>query len=207
MINQRSAILSDIEIFVDDGQNRSQIQTYIHLDNTNNWDPCIPMTFSNEYKITINFNANHIKNLIDWYPAEICNNDKNGMSYTNEYLFDGGKSLTINNLTINNYFLSDNHSGNYPFIRSIDYYDASITCNDCSFINISSKDQPLFNSMASIYLYNNTFNHVTTSQDIIYAHHDDLDAATREFKIERTTFSHITANSILEAGDSQNDVR
>ena len=208
MINQQNSASSDIQIFVD-GQNQEQIQEYVTLNNTNNWDPCIPMTFHNNFSITIGFDNDFIDNFADWYPLEICNYNNKTLNYRNEYLFDGGKSITINNLIIDNYFIADNNKSNYPFIRSIDYYNASVTCNNCSLINISSNAQYLFNTIGSIYLFNNLFMNVVTSQQIIYGQHDYFaaDLAHRQITIEATSFSNITAYSVIETAPSTNDVK
>ena len=203
MINNISSNISDIEIFIYDGQNNAEIiENYIKLHGTNNnWDPCLPITFNNKTSITITFNQDLIKNFVDWYPIQICNNYT---TYKNEYIFDGGKSLTLNNMIINNYY-----NTNYSFIRSIDYFDALILCKNCSFINISSSNiqKPLFNTIASIFFYDNIFINITSSVSIIYAQHKSTtDYATRHFTFENTLFSHITTTSILNTTDSNNDL-
>ena len=208
MINQQNFISSDIEIFVVDGQNQTQIESYIKLSNTNNWDPCIPITFNRRSTITITFNSDIINDSRDWYPSQLCNNNSSGSKYLNEYLFDGGRSLIINNLIIRNYVSASTNYRNYSFIRSIGYHDASITCNNCSFINISSIHKYFFNSMASIYLFNNLFSYIKTSQPIIYGQnkYNSSTRAFRQFTIENTNFSHINASSIFKAEPSFNDV-
>ena len=54
-------------------------------------------------------------NFRDWYPLQICDYPYNFVNYKNQYLFDGGIILYINNLNINNYIINDNT--NYPISR------------------------------------------------------------------------------------------
>ena len=144
MINNGSD--QDNEIYIINGQNISQIETYKRLNNTNKWNPCIPITFNGNKSITITFIFSS-----NWYPLIYCDYKNNYMHHTNKYLFDGGKSLIINNLNINNYIINNNT--NYPILRSTNNYDASITINNGSFINISSSiNSSLFLTRSSFYI-------------------------------------------------------
>ena len=131
----------DYTIYIIDGQNITQIKQYMQLNNTNNWNPCIPMPFDNSIDIILIFNK--YSNFRDWYPLQICDFPNNFVNYKNEYLFDGGYFLIINNLNINNYVINDNT--NYPISRNILGYMLSIQHG--TFINISSMiTNPLFYS-------------------------------------------------------------
>eukprot|EP01084_Bolivina_argentea_P157517 274482_1 len=106
----------DYIINIIDGQNyTTNSQT-----NTTVYNPCLPIPFKLSNDITINFNKTNIRDFHDWYPPT-CDNIT---GYNNSYMFDGGKSLTINNLVINNHNI-------LPFIHSV-----KIQCNDCIFMNI-----------------------------------------------------------------------
>eukprot|EP01083_Nonionella_stella_P008944 25907_1 len=147
-------------IHVVDGQNEAEIS---NITNTTH-DPCLPMPFASNLQVTITFNAANIHDLDDWYPRNICENDTN-KNYKNEYMFDGGKSLKINNLVINNY--GTKHF--YPFIRSTLDYNASITCIQCRFESIvydtwdGTHSNPLFHTIASIYIIRSSFINLDTS--------------------------------------------
>ena len=197
------------EIYIIDGQNKSQIKQYIQANNTNNWDPCIPKPFNtNSTSITITFDSNNINDLNDWYPMEICYNNSN--KYKNEYLFDGAKSLIINNLIVNNFVISSTYNNYYTLIRSIDYFDASIQCRNCKFVNISGTvSKPLLGTMGSVHLFDCQFFNVSVSTNILYGQHvlDYSDHAVRKFVLKNTSFSAIKAYSILTTTPSRNDVK
>ena len=121
----------DNQIYIINGQNTSQINEWKQR-NTLKWNPCIPKRFDEDKSITITFISNSI-----WYPLNVCNYQNNSMSYQNQYLFDGGKALTINNLNIIDYIIDDNT--NYPILNS--RFDDAITLNHGLIINISSSIQ------------------------------------------------------------------
>eukprot|EP01084_Bolivina_argentea_P258748 436350_1 len=99
-----------------DGQSHT-----INIQNNNTiYNPCLPMPFDSSNDVTINFNKTNIHQFRDWYPTE-CDNSNH---YDNQYMFDGGKSLTMNNLVISDHNI-------LPFIHS-----AKIQCNDCLFMDI-----------------------------------------------------------------------
>eukprot|EP01084_Bolivina_argentea_P099773 179304_1 len=131
-------------IYIIDGQNQAQIEYYKLLNNTNGWNPCLPMTVST---IKITFGVNNENIWRDWYPLNICDYPNNAMYYRNKYLFDG-VSVTLNHLSIHDYQI--NYDTNYPITRSkmtSRGYSSSIIINHGSFINItSSTTQALFYS-------------------------------------------------------------
>ena len=59
-------------IYVIDGQNITQIGQYKQLNNTDGWNPSIPipftMLFYDSRLISINFVSNKPNNFRDWYP-------------------------------------------------------------------------------------------------------------------------------------------
>ena len=155
------------EIYIIDGQNQTQIEEYKQLNNTYPWNPCIAMPFDDTKSITINFNTNDWRN---WYPNNTCDYRNNSAFYDNTYLFDGGKSLTVNDLNINDYEIDNNT--NYPIIRSMDNYNASITIKDCIFTNItSSMTTSLVSSKSSIYMKNNSFINIKSFGSMFYGYH------------------------------------
>ena len=99
------------ELYIVDGQNETQIKEYQQLNNTNHWNPCIPMPFKYRMPITITFNSTNWRY---WYPKKTCDYRNNSDFYSNTYLFDGG-GLTVQNLYINDYEI-DNHT-NYPIMH------------------------------------------------------------------------------------------
>ena len=188
-------------IYVIDGQNQSEIQRHLIMDDTNGYDPCLPLPFINSRDITIEFDSTQITNMNQWLPINICNGSY--YLYHNDFLFDGGKSLIINNLIITNY-------SNYPFIRSIDYFDASITCNYCIFKNIyTQSSDSLIDSRSSIYLSNTEFINIQVSiaESIIYSHPDDYEtSAERNLMLIDTVFRNIKSYGIVVIGRSLSDV-
>ena len=201
MIN--NATDQDNEIYILNGQNISQIEKYKQLKNTNKWNPCIPITFYGDKSITITFTSSS-----NWYPLNICNYQNNSMSYQNEYLFDGGKNLTINNLNINDYIIDDNT--NYPISRSISNKNALITVNHGLFINISSSiTAPLFKTQSNLYIYNTSFRDITVSNQVFYATHDALYADESDYSIrfENGLFYNISAETIYQSAAPKDDVK
>ena len=149
---------SDIhhQIYVIDGQNITQINDYKQLNNTDAWNPCIPMPFSGTKYMYINitFINNIYNNFRDWYPLEICDYPDNFKKYKNEFLFDGrtAVALVINNLNINNYIINGNR--NYPIAILRDFIpgDRHLYIDDGTFINISSETRdPLFYGNTQLY--------------------------------------------------------
>ena len=204
---QMNPIISSQAIHIIDGQNINQIQQYISRKFNNEWNPCIPIPFTQSVSITITFGVN-ISNLCDWYPSNICDYDGNVAHYpNNHYLFDGGKSITINNLNINDYIINNNT--NYPIIRSNDYYNASVLIKNGSFINISSSSpNPLFLTKSSIYIKNSVFIDMEINKDLFYAYHGDQDlSATRSFVFDNVSFQNVSAQMIFESTWSWNDVK
>eukprot|EP01084_Bolivina_argentea_P152182 265507_1 len=129
----------DLEIYVLDGQNTTEIINYVALNNTYNYDPCILKRLTIWRDVTISFNPQYIHDIYDWYPKHLCYS--NGRQYVNEYLFDVTDDLKLENLIITDYEITD-VNGNYPLIHS-DYrnYRYSIdvvSLNNCSFKNITS---------------------------------------------------------------------
>lgn len=163
---------NDKEIIIKDGQNISQIKQYQQLNNTEGWNPCIPMTVSNTWspiKVTVTFMTNDWRN---WYPLNICDYPNNKDYYKNTYLFDG--IAIINNLTINNYIITDDT--NYPISKSMDFEYEFIEINHGSLTNIISViSQPLFNSNCSIYGVDSSFININISDTMF---HVDIDGDT-----------------------------
>ena len=202
----------DYEINIIDGQNETQIEQYIHENNTNNWDPCLPKRFNtNPSSITITFDTNNINDLNDWYPMSICYNNSN--KYKNEYLFDGGNSLIINDLMVNNFVISSRSNNDYSLIRTFDSVNASIHCINCKFIHIFNYDtKPLLDIMGSVYLFHSEFFNVSVSANLICGQRDPDDRyiasdRLRNFVLENTSFSDIKASSILTIKGSKTDVK
>ena len=93
-----------VSLYIIDGQNRTKNS------------PCpITYTFNTLYHININFDSQHIQNFSDWYPFTCSNGD--------QYLFQGGASLSLHNLIISDY------SG---FILN----STSMHCRQCVFSDI-----------------------------------------------------------------------
>ena len=185
------------------GQNISQIEKYKQLNNTNNWNPCIPIKFYGNKSITITFKGSSI----NWYPLKICDYQNNSMYYKNEYLFDGGKSLIINNLNINNYTINNNT--NYPIVRSIEYVGASIVINNGSFINISSTiNNSLFWTRLDLHIKSTSFSNIQVSNSVFYGYHDlHPGSSTRSITFESDSFYNLSAAIMYQASKSDNDVK
>eukprot|EP01084_Bolivina_argentea_P279301 477485_1 len=182
---------NDYEMIIN-GQNKTDIINYHHLQNTNRFDPCLPVTFNNDIHITISFNKTLINDMNHWYPRKICENDRN---YKNKYMFEGGKSLTINNLFINNYPLINDTYKSYNFAKCYSN-TVGISCINCIFNNIISiNNYPLFYTFSEIHLIHNEFTNLTVSDDFIYAYfRDDLYYGNRFFRIQNTSFVNIFIN-------------
>ena len=130
-------------IYIIDGQNATQIEEYKQLNNTNKWNPCIPMPFVGNKGIFITFANNGYNSFRDWYPLEICDYPNNFANYKNQYLFDGGHSFFIYNLTIDNYII--NYNTNYPIAIATSHLGWFFSVHHGTFINISSTTtDPLF---------------------------------------------------------------
>eukprot|EP01084_Bolivina_argentea_P309866 536024_1 len=195
------------EIYIVDGQNITQILFYQQLNNTHNWDPCIPTRFYGNKSLAITFNIEYINHLRDWYPLEICSQPLVHTNYKNQYLFDGGNTIIINNLIIDDYSIDGKRS--YPFIQSAEYINASVTCNNCSFINISSSNtNPLLVTNASIYIINNLFLNVVTVGEIISDRpmRDIGWVYSRHLKIQDSIFRNIASKCIISTWPSNNDI-
>ena len=197
--------MAEEAITIIDGQNETQINTYIQLNNTNQWDPCLPKPFD-ATEITVLFDPQHIKDLNDWYPTGTCGNNNNTMNYRNEYFFDG-KSLIIYNLIINNYVIAGNINKNYLLVKSSATSAASIYCYNCTFMNISSSHRnPLFDTLIGIQLRNSHFINITTNTSIIETSIDSAKSQSqelqgyqiRQFFMLNTTFFQIVAVSIID---------
>ena len=82
-----SSVIVHGDAIIVDGQSISDIKAYKKADNTNQWNPCLPMPF-NYATVTINFTST----FRDWYPLQICDYENNSVYYRNEYLFDTFKN-------------------------------------------------------------------------------------------------------------------
>lgn len=189
-----------------------QIVQYQNLDNTKGWNPCIPMTFTEDKTIVITFD--NTKTWRNWYPLDICDYPNNAEKYQNEYLFDGAKSLTFNNLTISDYTID--HSTNYPIVRSV----ASTQLRDPSAVitieiinatlaNISSSiTQPLFYSISNIHIINSHFSNLEVLDVIFYGYgYVGQIESPRSFIFSGSIFANITAKMLFESTLSKNDVK
>ena len=204
-INQTYAYQEDLShiIHVIDGQNIPQIMQYKQVNETNGWNPCLPIPISGSTAIT--FDRDNIQSWRDWYPLNICDYKNNTAEYKNEYLFQGGVSLTINNLYIFDYII-DNDT-NYPILGSGAEFNASITINNGMFINIfSSISSSLFYSWSSIYVESTNFINIAISNIMFYGFHSSL-GDTRSFLFENNHFNNISADRIFDALAHANDVK
>ena len=143
LINQATnSITNDHIINIVDGQNYSS-------------NPCFPIPFNITYKIIINFNTTNIKQFNDWYPSqcEVYDIDNN------QYIFQDGHSLIINNLIVHNY-------SQLSIIQSDE-----IQCNNCKFINIHVVDQlPYHLIQAKLSFFKSYYVYVIIHTYIIYIH-------------------------------------
>ena len=145
----------------------TQIESYLQSNNTHNQNPCIPIPFNSNQIITITFNQQITSN--HWYPLFICH-AQTTWNYQNEYIFDGGLSMTLNNIILNNYYITN--ISNYPIVRSSDHYNGTISINNGIFTNITSisESNPLFDTMASIYIHDAIFKDISTRSHLISSH-------------------------------------
>eukprot|EP01084_Bolivina_argentea_P271002 460959_1 len=162
--------IDPIEIYLIDGQNETEIMQYLINNNTNNYDPCLPMPFNyNEFTsraVNITFNAGRINEMNQWLPRNICSHTIEKV-YNNKYLFDGAVQLTINNLIINNYSITDEN--NYPFMHVItEIAGASMQCNNCVFKNIHATVSPLIIASSNMQFYNTQFVNIDIYGAILY---------------------------------------
>ena len=67
---------SHFKIYIIDGQNHEQIQQYQQSDNTNKFNPCIPITFNYDESVSITFGEYIWR---EWYPIGICDYDNNNI--------------------------------------------------------------------------------------------------------------------------------
>eukprot|EP01084_Bolivina_argentea_P032524 60186_1 len=194
--------LQNAIINVIDGQNETDIASWNTMNDTR-LDPCLPLSFPSDKSITITFNSTKITQFNEWFPETICDFANENKTNINEYMFEGGQKLTINNLIVENYKLKYR----YGLIKSSNWFNASVQCNNCKFVNISSLNtNPLMLSQSSIQLVNSQFINVYTTGDIIYCTHSlDMDGAIRHFAIQKTSFVNVSANSFLDAAGSDND--
>ena len=163
LINDIADWRDEHTIYIIDGQNITQIKQYKQLNNTNKWNPCIPMPFDNSIDISLIFDK--YGNFRDWYPLQICDYPNNFINYKNEYLFDCGYRLIIDNLYINNYVI--NFNTNYPISRNIAGYSLSVYHG--TFINISSIiTDPLFYSNAYRLILNDSLFSNISTEIILY---------------------------------------
>ena len=200
LINDQSDF-KDIEIHVTDGQNIKQIQQYQQLNNTNQWNPCIPITFHDALSVTFKFYANDWKN---WYPVNICDFENNKNYYRNEHLFDGGISLTLINLTIADYNIQINR--NYPIMRAPNHLKAAINILSASLINISSDiEDALFSSSFVFHVENVTFIGIDAVGVLFNLNYFDIQDPSTYFK--GNLFRDISARSILKSTEIYNGVK
>ena len=185
---------SNAMIYID-GQNSARIQQY-KRQGTNGWNPCIPVPFNSDISVTITFTTSNWR---DWYPVNDCdfagNNDR---YYQNSYLFDGGYSLTFNSMAIITYSISS--STNYPIIRTVDHYNASISINEGRFISIdSSTGAELFLSSSSFYIRNSSFINMQVGVIFHEFHDGEEDSKYRFFVLEHSSLQSISAQTIFRS--------
>ena len=184
-------------IYIVDGQNQSEIQHVLN-DYSSRYNPCLPSRILKYQHITITFDPYKIKEFEDWYPSSVCRDmeDKG-------YMFGSMGSMTINNLNIND----------VTTIYSIMYvhnHTATLTCNNCSFINITSlSENALLQTFFRAYISNSNFVNIKTSNQIIHIGRQNFKPGEdrREISFFNTTFSDITADSVLDATGSVQEVQ
>ena len=75
---------NECEIYIIDGQNRTQIKKYVILGNTDGYDPFFNSISSVSINsIELTFDQNASIEFEDWYPFELCH--QNDLQYHNEY--------------------------------------------------------------------------------------------------------------------------
>ena len=203
--------IEDREIYIIDGQNQIQIEQYKTLNNTNSWNPCIPMTFkgiNNNYfgstiKITVTFSSD--TSWRDWYPLHVCDFPNNTDQYKNMYLFQSEEGLYLNNLKIDGYTI--HNATNYP-IMSTNYKRSSGITNGL-FRNVScTTSDPLFfgkdvefpqKGSYEMSIINNSFVDITTLGIIFYGQHD-------KYSMFSTNFRNVSVHAIVSPiGDQSFD--
>ena len=161
------------QVYIIHGQNMTQIIEYKQLNNTNQWNPCIPMPFGHDNIINITFVDNENNDFRDWYPLQICDYPHNVENYKNEYLFDQvnnqptfateiyhEKSLNIHNLVIHDYIINVNR--NYPIARNTPHMEEDLTFHYGSFINITKVIiDALFHTGSKSSFYNSLFSNIS----------------------------------------------
>ena len=182
------------------------------MNDTDNYNPCLPILFTAEQDITITFDADNINDLSDWYPKELCQNQ----TYVNQYMFDGAGSLTITNLIINDYTIRDD---SYALIRtSNENYNATVKCIDCRFRNIETTSgvdrSALLYTYSNIILIGSEFVNISISHVylICAGYVDDADRSDetpRLISIEQTIYQNIATHvhSMLYIAHSDHDVK
>ena len=147
--------------------------------------------------VTINFNSSNINQFSDWFPS-VCRSG----SYDNEYMFDGAQNWILNNLNVTGY-------SEYDIVRTESDF-GSITCNDCYFKDITSKEyEGMFFGHGSIHFVNTTFESITSEDtNLITTAHGDVTGVTREFSIVDCTFNNVISGyALLYISPSWNDVK
>eukprot|EP01084_Bolivina_argentea_P267607 454312_1 len=151
--------LESLIINVMDGQNEAEILLWNTINNLT-YDPCLPSPFNSIKSVTITFNSTTITQLNQWFPQPICDFGNKNKTYLNAYMFNGRHKLIINNLIVDNYQLEYR----YGLLKSTDWFNTSIQCNNCIFINItSSNTYPLIHTQSRIYLFNNQVINIYTN--------------------------------------------
>ena len=167
MLINNSSEWREYQIYIIDGQNITQIKDYQQMNNTNKWNPCIPMPFAENKQISIIFADNGYNSFRKWYPLQICDFPNSFVNYRNEYLFDGGEYLIINNLNIQNYIIND--TTNYPIAISKNIWGRFFSIHHGVFSNISSATtDPLFYSNYATNTFNNSLFSNISAQMIFY---------------------------------------
>eukprot|EP01084_Bolivina_argentea_P146356 256290_1 len=187
LIQTQQSLNETYKITVINGQNENEIIKHQTLNDTNHYNPCFPKPFNSSKKIEISLiNIGNI-----FLSNRVCNNKK----YLNEYMFDGGYAMTLNNIKLTNV-----NTSYYSIMRS----HHSIVCNDCEFININiGSNKPLFYTNSSVYLRNNKWENIHTNTDIIYA--SNLIKSDNVYSITNSTFTDIYSDqSLLNANNPSN---
>eukprot|EP01084_Bolivina_argentea_P221127 374601_1 len=199
LINDGNKNYNDTDtIYIIDGQNKDTIQQYIKNNTTNNWNPCLPVTFDKTYrKLNITFDVMNINNMLDWYFPELCQPNDH---YENQYLFqlENMHGIIMNNLIVNNYDIRN--KTNYPIIhgqifdisQTPELWDSHIICNNCTLTNISSSIRSaLFNTTRMGLISQQSF-FSNLQADTIFHVEDEI------IRVENCRFKNIsTKNSII----------
>ena len=162
------AIFTTFSITIIDGQNEEAV----HNLTDNEYNPCLPMTMTRDKRINITFSSN-ITSFRDWFPS-ICSNHNDSVT---EYMFDGAQQWNFENLIVEDY-----DSGNgYALIRTVSFH-GDITCNHCTFSNITNNGSlPLFESWGSLHFDQCDFNGIQMESAIMMsASFTDCSAQTKQ---------------------------